>query len=84
MITINGLIKELEYKSYTSKNNQQIQYKSCKVIFDGADYPVYVSVRCDDDLTKYKIGAEYKFKLDIQAYNYKPIYKYTILEEVKL
>lgn len=83
MITICGLIKDLEYKTYTDKNGQQMQYKSCKVIFEGAEYPVYVSVRCDDDLSKYRLDTKYKFKLDIQAYNYKPVYKYSIIEEVK-
>lgn len=78
---INATIITLEKKTFNN-GTKEITFNNAKVLFEGADYPCYISVKLDDDISTYKLNKSYKLDLLIGAYNFKPIYKYTILKEV--
>lgn len=78
MITVNAVLKSIEKKSF-EKEGRIIDFLSAKVIFEGADYPCYISIKTDKDLSSFKLDSTIKIAINIGAYNYKPVYRYTIL-----
>lgn len=67
----------LENKTF-EKNGSTLSYTSAKVIFEGADYPVFISVKLTNDISSYALDTVHTFDLSIGAFNYKPVYKYTL------
>lgn len=80
-MTFTATLITLENKTFNN-GTKDINFNSAKVLFEGADYPCYISVKLSDDISSYKLNKSYKFDLFIGSYNFKPIYKYTILKEV--
>ena len=78
MLTVNAILKGLEKKSF-EKEGRTIEFLSAKVIIEGCDYPCYISVKTDKDINSFKLDSNIKLAINIGAYNYKPVYKYTIL-----
>lgn len=71
---LNATLKSIENKTYNGYN-----FISAKVIFEGADYPCFITVKTDKDINSFKADSTITLDLSFGAYNYKPVYKYTII-----
>ena len=71
---INAILKNIENRTYNGYD-----FISAKVIFEGTDYPCFITVKTDKDIDSFKLDSTITLDLSIGAYNYKPIYKYKII-----